>query len=225
MKKLALIITLFAAIGTNVFAQGYTLFDTAKQNVYDEFTDPGVGVVAPGDVTATFLWTSMGTSDPLGVGVATTGVSSTAGGWSTVSAMLSSGWSIGENYNSGFTPTEADVADNASGIAKGALSYNGGTTFQLANTLAGSTYEFVVIGWDNLGGDSTLEQAMADNVALGWSGSFDYTTGVCTGMTVSDFSESGETAFGVAGPAPEPATLALAGLGGLSMLLIRRRKS
>jgi hypothetical protein len=51
-KQLALITILFAIIGTNAFAQGYVIFLTAKNNAYDEFTTPGTGVVAPGDVTA-----------------------------------------------------------------------------------------------------------------------------------------------------------------------------
>src|ERR1700733_2200037 len=225
MKKLlALLITLFTATGTNAFAQGFVIFAIGKDNVYDEFTTPGTGVVAPGDVTATFLWAATGTPDPLGTGVATTGVSSTAGGWSTVSSMLSSGWSIEENYNSGSTPTEADVPDNARGSFKGQLVYNGGVAFRLANNTAGSTCEFVIIGWDNLGGDSTLDQAMTDNVAMGWSGSFNYMTTSPSGSTPETFSESGELPFGVA-PVPEPATLALAGLGGLSILLVRRRKN
>jgi hypothetical protein len=220
MKRLlALTITLITAIGTNAFAQGYVLFVTGKASVYDEFTTPGTGVVAPGDVTATFLWAAAGTTDPLGAGVATNGVSSLSGGWNTVASMLSSGWNIATDYDAS---AEADVADNATGSFKGELVYNGGTSFQLANAASGSTYEFVVIGWDNLTGATTLGQAMTDNVAMGWSSSFDYTLESPAGTSLETFSQSGETPFGIA-PVPEPATLALAGLGGLSMLFLRRK--
>jgi hypothetical protein len=220
-KQLALIITLITAIGTNAFAQGYVIFLTAKNNAYDEFTTPGSGVVAPGTVTATFLWAATGTADPLGAGVATTGVSSISGGWSTVASMLSSGWNVATNN---FPSAQIDVADNDGGVQAGAFNYNGGSSFQLANTVGGSTYEFVVIGWDNQGGESTLEEAMADNVAMGWSGSFDYTTGEPKGVAIDTFAQAGETSFGIA-PVPEPATLALAGLGGLSLLFLRRKAS
>jgi hypothetical protein len=220
MKKLlALFISLFTVIGTNAFAQGgYVLFVTTKDNVYDEFTEPGVGLVAPGDVTATFLWASVGTSDPLGAGVGTNGVAYTGGAWSTISSMLSSGWTVAKDTGTG---AEADVAVATSGSLKGGLDYNNGVAFQLANSTGGDTYEMLVIGWDNLGGASTLEQAMTASVILGWSGSFYYATGATAGSAVDTFSQSGEAPFGV-GTIPEPTTLALAGLGGLSLLLCGR---
>jgi hypothetical protein len=215
-KQLALLTILFTVIGTNAFAQGYVEFTTSKDYVYD-----GGGIVAPGNVTSTFLWALVGTSDPLGSGIPTDGTTYVASGWSTVSSMLSSGWTVAQNANSG--NAEVDVADTASGNSEGAIDYNGGSTFQLANTTAGDTYELVVVGWDNLGGATTLEEAMGDT-HMGWSNPFDYATGATAGSTLEQFNQSGMEPFGLI-PLPEPATLALAGLGGLSMLLIRRRKS
>ena len=219
MKKLALIITLFTAIGTNAFAQdGYVDFFASHLRVWDEFTSPGTGVVAPGDVNVTFLWALVGTPDPLGAVVPITGVSSMAGGWNTVSSMISSGWNIAVDDGTG---AEADVADTANGIQKGEIDYNNDLSFALAGSTGGDTYEIVVIGWDNQTGATTLGDGMAGDLAMGWSNEFEYTTGTTNTSPISNFTD-GMNAFGVA-PVPEPATFALAGLGGLAMLLLRRR--
>jgi hypothetical protein len=63
---------------------------------------------------------------------------------------------------------------------------------------------------------------MTNGVALGWSNSFNYTTGATVTATVEEFNQSGMNPFGVA-LIPEPATLALAGLGGLSLFFLRRK--
>ena len=91
-------------------------------------------------------------------------------------------------------------------------------------------YEFVVVGWDNMGGTVTsLGTALTDGVALGWSDSFCYQTGATIYTPIAGFNEYGMTPFGMApvpdsaDPAPEPTTIALAGLGGLSMLFPRRK--
>lgn len=211
--------TLFTTIGINAFAQeGYVLFVTPKNYVYDEFITPGIGVVSPGDVTVTFLWAPVETPDPLGSGVPTSGISNVGSGWSTVASMLSSGWTVAQNASSG--NAEADVAVTS----QGGINYNGGSDFPAENMTGGNAYEFVVIGWDNLTGAATLENAMGDEVPMAWSNPFDYATGATVTATVEEFSESGMNPFGVA-PVPEPASLALAGLGGFSLLFIRRRKS
>lgn len=199
MKKInAIIVVLLGVLGMNAFgSDGYVAFGTARSFCWDEFTTPGTGVVAPGNVTATFLWAPTGTSNPLGSGVATNGVSSVGSAWLTVSNMVSTGgWTVAVDDSNG--SVEADVADNASGIAKGGLAYLDTTTFQLAGTTGGDTYEIIVIGWDNENGESTLEQAMTDGVPMGWSSVFDYATGASVIDPVTDFSHSGAEPFGVA---------------------------
>jgi hypothetical protein len=224
MKKITSLVTvLFAAIGINSFgSDGYVTFAATPHAAYDEFTTPGTGVAAPGDVTVTFLWALVGTSDPLGSGVPINGVSNVGSGWNTVSSMLSSGWSVAEDAGNG--NAEADNTVNASGILKGGIAYDGGSAFQLANITGGDTYEFVVIGWDNLTGATTLEQGMSGVVPLGWSNGFEYSTGATAGDPTLTFNQSGMNPFGVAAdPVPEPATLALAGFGGFSLLFLRRK--
>ncbi len=101
------------------------------------------------------------------------------------------------------------------------------------NMQAGITYYVELVGWSSSLGStwSVVESQLAagDNLD-GFIG----TTGV---STITPFSTAG-TDPGIfpatfpngslvlySGPVPEPTTLALAGLGGISMLLLRRRKS
>jgi hypothetical protein len=223
MKRIAsLTCVLFATLAMNAFGQdGYVNFAAGGHTVYDEFNTPGTGVVAPSDVTVTFLWALVGTPDPLGSGVPTNGVVNVGSAWSTVSTMLSSGWTVAQDAGNG--NAEPDYAVIASGPAKGSFGYG---SFQLANTTGGDTYQLVVIGWDNLTGANTLEQGMTGVVPVGWSSSFDYWTGAQVIDPTLTFNQSGMVPFGVAAdPVPEPATLALAGLGGLATFFLRRRIS
>jgi len=221
MKLTATFAALVAATGMSAFGQGYVIFDTTKGNVYDDFTTPGTSVASSGTVTATFLWAATGTADPLGAGLAT-GATSAAGGWASIESMLSSGWTIANNAG---TSAEADVTTGVANTTKGNLAYNGGSNFALTGSVGGTSYEFVVIGWAATAGGSL--GAAEGNGAVGWSSAFTYATGAGSLATPDTFSVAGETPFGVApvGATPEPTSLALAGLGGLSMLFLRRRKS
>ena len=119
-KHVAPLIIALAAFATNVFAQdGYVVFAAPSHTVFDEFTTPGTGVFAPGDVETTFLWALTGTADPLGTEVATTGVNYTASNWSTISSMVSSGWNIAEDAGNG--NAEADVAVYPIGAGIGSI--------------------------------------------------------------------------------------------------------
>jgi hypothetical protein len=222
MKKLVvLLITVFTAIGINAFAQdGYVAFQAPGHNIYD-VSSSGVGVPAPGDVSVTFLWALTGIADPLGAGVPTNGLNYVVDDYGTIESMISSDWIIAHDASNG--GVEADVAVGSTGVVRGDFAYDSGTSFQLAETTAGDTYEFIVIGWDNQFGATTLEEALTEGVPIGWSSEFDYATGASSISADENFIESGEAPFGV-DSMPEPTSLALAGLGGLSMLLVRRRK-
>ncbi|HEX3626374.1 MAG TPA: PEP-CTERM sorting domain-containing protein [Verrucomicrobiae bacterium] len=224
-KQIAILAAIFVAGGLSAFGQGYVNFTTGGGFVYDEFTTPGSDVASSATVDVTFLWATTGATDLFGTGVATTGSNSGATGFGELSTMLSSGWSIAYNVG-GASPVEAQVLTSSSGLAKGGINYS--SSFALgtstgADSTAGGTYQFVVVGWNAAAG-STLEAAMADASAFGWSSSFQYASGASSSSPVSALSSSGLSKFGVA-PVPEPTTLALAGLGGLSMLFLRRRKA
>lgn len=216
-----LLLTVFEA---RAFGDGYINFQGRVRVVYDEFTTPGTGVLAPGDVTLTFLWNaSLSAADPLGSGVPSTGISDIGNAWTTVSSMISDGWMVAQDDAMGM---EADVTDTSIGPLEGSFTYeneDGAPTFLAAGTPAGGTIQIVVIGWDNLTGAQTLEQAETANVPMGYSSPFDYTTSSSSVDAAPTFTQFGLTSFGIA-PVPEPMTSALAGLGGLSMFFLRRRK-
>jgi len=206
------------AAGMTAFGQGYIEFSTSGGFVYDDFTTPGTDVKAPGNVTTTFLWAANNTTSPLGAGVATTGTASGSGADATITSMLTSGWTVANNFSTG---VEADNVVHASGPTQGGIGYG---TFQVTGTSsAGINYEIVVVGWASTEG-STLSAALQAGGPIGWSTAFSYASGASSTSPLSQFSAAGVgTPFGVA-PVPEPASLALAGLGGLSMLFLRRRK-
>jgi hypothetical protein len=226
MKKLiAILATTIAAGGFSAFAQDWvTVQDSGNGLVWDEFTTPGTSHEAPaGDVTIDVLWATSGTSDPLS-GTATTG--GTEPSSSTISTMLSSGWTLMQDYNSGAgTAALGTVATTTGGtIAKGGsiVAFNsGGSPFEFDQTSAvasGSSIEVIFLGYNSAASSWSSAQD------LGVSG----LSTVSVGTTVGDpNATSPETAaaFGVVGAVPEPTTLVLAGLGGLSMLGLRRRKA
>jgi len=214
-KQIAILATIVATSGLSAFGQGYVVFSAPAGYVYDEFTTPTTSVKSSTTAEVAFLWAATGTADPLGAGLSTTAPQSGANGYSLIAGMLSSGWSIGLNG-----AAQAATATEGS-FSAGGFSYGGGSSFALANSTAGSSYEFVAIAW-NASAGSTFPSSSAS--AFGWSSAFTYATGSSSGATVNSFPGSGMTAFGVA-PVPEPTTLALAGLGGLSMLFLRRRKA
>jgi len=218
-KLMATLAAVLATAGMTAFGQGYIEFSTSGGFVYDDFTTPGTDVKAPGNVTVTFLWAANNATSALGAGIATTGTTSGAGGAASIETMLSSGWTVANNNTTG---VEADNTVHASGPTLGGIGYG---TFQVTGTSsAGINYEVVVVGWASTEG-ATLAAALASGGALGWSSAFSYASGSSSTSPLSQFSAAGNgTPFGVA-PTPEPTSLALAGLGGLSMLFLRRRKS
>ncbi len=225
IKKLILAGVILTTASITTFAQGYFNFATAKSYVYDNFTTQGTTVVAPGTVDVAFLWAVTGTTDllsPAGNPTNNTTAFTPANNpYNSITAMLIAGWNIATNTANN---SVASIVDNASGVAKGGIAYNGGVGFQVAGTTAGNAYSVVVIGWDST--YTTLAAAIAANAAVGWSDLFTYASGASSSSPISLFSGSGMTAFGTTPitVVPEPSTMALAGLSGLAALLFRRKK-
>lgn len=230
MKKLiAILATAIAAGGFSAFAQDWVTIQASGNGlVWDEFTTPGTSHEAPaGDVTVEVLWALSGTSDPL-AGTATTG--GTAPSEATLSTMLSTGgWTLMQNLNSGAgtaalgtvsTTTGGTVTKGGSIVPYDTATVGGpGNPFEFDSSTAvasGGSIELIFLAMNNGGTYSTASD-------LGASAVVTTTVGTTVGDPNATTPET-VTGFGVV-PTPEPTTLALAGLGGLSMLFLRRRKA
>ena len=221
MKKLVIISTLIASFaGLSAFGQGYFQFATAKSAVYDG--SGASAVVAGTGVDVAFLWAANGdvpSVDSILASVPTTATSASSG-WTTASA-----WTAilnDPNFHLMVNSGSGNALAITPSTAVGAINYAGGGLFAgdaLATPL--TAYTLFIIGWNTAGGTLTTPAlAAAANATVGWSAPFSYTANQSTGTPVN---MSGHQ-FGVAGIIPEPTTMALAGLGGLALLAIRRRK-
>lgn len=207
------------------FAQSYVLFGTSGKNwIYDNFTTPGSSVVSGGTADVAFL---IGTGTPLieqfygnnnGNPTGTLSFGAHGDPWNDI--LTDPHYTLATNMA---TSAMCTVLDNTSFLVKGGFVYNGGVEFRATNN-PGGIIQVYVIAWDAdgpAGGNPYL--AALDNEAVGWSDLFNYSSPTSVMSAPGPFNAAGMTAFGVT-PVPEPVTFALAGLGGLSLLLFRRRK-
>jgi len=235
MKKLIAILAI--AIGTggiSAFAQDWLVVQTSGNGlVWDDSSGNGK-VAGAGDLDVEALWALAGTADPLGAGSATNGAASSgaATASSTIASMLSSGWTLAQNYGSGAGTAALGTVETGSGGTTGGkggsiVAYNGGNPFEIDNGAStgasGSTIEMILIAFNSAAGSYSTASD------IGWSGLINEQIGTTSGDPNATEQETaaGLTPFGADAvtATPEPTTLALAGLGGLSMLFLRRRKA
>jgi len=225
MKKQIILAALVVGFAASSFGQGYMLFATSGRSwLYDNFTTPGTSV----------LGGSAGSTIDLAVLIATQGdtplvgsVGNPTGNTSTLSPNVWTEILNDPNFSlvgNAIGGTNAIVGVNTANTTRGGFAYNGGSSFQVAGygSISGNVnVTAYVIGWNSA--YATPQAAALANAAVGWSNPFTYIiiNGVLT--TPATMNASGMTAFGVS-PVPEPATMALAGLGGLALLAFRRRK-
>jgi hypothetical protein len=230
MKKQLILAALLTGIAASSFAQGYCVFGTSgKSWVWDNFSTPGtsqVGGTAGANINLAFLIGSTANTPLLGnTGNGsgnTTAFSQSAGTTIWTDIMSDPNFTIAHNQTGGAI---VQTPVNTSSLVRGGWSFGGGSSFQVQNFVGGS-YKVVVVGWD--AAYATLAAAQAANAAVGWSSAFTYTLQPDLSTAPSTFNGSGMTAFGVTpitvAAVPEPSTMALAALGGASLLLFRRRK-
>ncbi|MEI8289193.1 MAG: PEP-CTERM sorting domain-containing protein [Verrucomicrobiota bacterium] len=222
MKKLVLTLSLVVVTGSSLLAQGNFLFTTTARYVWDNWSSAAIKGDASNNIA--FLWAVSGT--PTVAGVATS-IATNIGVNGLSSANLTTAWTdilTDPNYhfatNSG---TSALVQVQATGT--GAINYLSAATFGVLGTSSsGGAVQAFVVAWSSAYATPAL--AAAANAPLGWSSVFTYNYASSIG-TPGNFSSGGLVPFGVTSAAvvaPEPSTMALAALGGASLLLFRRRK-
>jgi len=228
MKKIVIIASLALAGISGVFAQGYVNFATGNNYLWNQFTTPGTGVRAISTVDVAFFWAAVGATDPLttqGAGlaagsVATNGVTSITMP-NIYNTLTNAGFTLATIFNSGGTAIWQTNAASAN------INYG---QVQVQGLSSGVSYSLIAVGW-NASSSGISALTGATYTAIGWGNMISY----LTGSSLSDpngqttFNGDGLVKFGVAplaagGPVPEPSTMALAALGGASLLLFRRRK-
>jgi len=210
MKK---ILTAIAIVATTVaaFAQGYVTLSNGTGTFY---STNGVANLAAGETAnTTAYYFDVLVQAWTGTVVAATGANNP--------------WTIGVWSDTGV------LTPNAQNGQPGKITAQTGVT--AASWAVGLTNEFVIVGW-------------SADLGTTWSAaktSFGLNEGTWYGWTLPSFAASGAAPPGVASilwsnagaqpygnpigtgmelnPVPEPTTLALAGLGGLALLLLRRR--
>ena len=215
MKKYVGIILLSASIaGLSAFGQGYFSFTSGKSQVYDGFSSYPLAPSSRVDVA--FLWGAQGAVPEVealanGVSLGTPQTWTPAAAWTAI--LADPNFTLAVDNNTG-APAVINTTSN------GAISYNSGSAFPVTGTTVGTPYTLFMIGWNSIYATPVL--AAAANSFVGWSQAFDYTAASSTSVPNS---MNGLTPpFGVVGLIPEPSAITVAGLGGLSIWLLRRRK-
>ena len=226
MKKTIAILALAAVAASSSFAQGLVFF--SNQNSTKISTNAAVGGAAQGVLAQTagqYYFALFYSTTQTTVGGSTgafAGTNSTyvfnASGWSDAGLLGTNSGTVGGRFASSIN---TDAANNAT-----------------VNGLAGVTAaSFVIIGWSaNLGTLAQVESFMNGNnplaQAAGWFGESSVSGLITTGnggkqvtpATVGVSSpQIGAFYLGEVIPTPEPGTLALAALGGASLLMFRRK--
>jgi len=222
MKKIiALTLVAGALAATSAMGQGYIVIQSQRSATYDVFTTPGTGALDTKVDVALFI-SSSSTATPL--------VESVLNGSATTGTLtgvqLTTAWTdittdpnFVQAIDTTATPGTAFVMPTST---RGATAYNGGFTFGLNNgTSVGENVSLYEVSW-NGSLYSTVAAAAAAGSAVGWSQVLNSQT--LTSQTSNTPLTPVFTTFGTMTAVPEPGTMALAGLGGLSLLAFRRKK-
>ncbi len=232
MKKLVLFSTIAASlIGMSSFGQGYLQLQSGNKTIWENGTyKTGSGGLVTTNSYA-LVWGSTTLTplvDAIQASVATNALPGVA-----AAGTVNGNYSVAAAWTAILTDPNFTLATDlagpnlATGIAlqNGSLSYNGGGSFAVSGAGAG-VWSLFYIAWNDAGGVYlTPSAAQAAGELVGWSTVFNMTlTGTVSDPLIQQ--TSGLVPFGVAGGAvPEPTTIAFGALGGLSLLLMRRKKA
>jgi len=225
MKKTIIITAALVLAGVNAFSQGWISWAGGSKGIWNNTANNSAFVVGTGMDVALLFYTANPDAGFTTAGIGITG-SSTNGSVSYTATQawtaLSSGAIVVDGAPSGSTSGAV-----ASTTAAGSLTYNSSTAWDSQNLVGGTTYWGVEVAWNTQGGTiTTLAQAIAAEATdpMGYSQVFTYLSAATSpSATVLGLSQVGSFGVTVA-PSPEPTTIALAGLGGLALLGLRRKK-
>jgi len=230
MKKLVLLTTVaMSLVGLPAFGQGYFALTFPNVTVWDG--SPNAPFNYPSfqsnSVSVAWLWATSGDT-PLVDALTSAGYvpSNTVAGTANGNYLVSTAWTdILTDTN--FTLATANSVLLTTNVAiHGGQTWNTPSNVGIDNTSSGTTYALFMIAWENDGGlYLTPQQAELHSMYVGWSKTFSYGATAAPPLgSPPSLASSGLQGFGIGGVIPEPGTLALAGLGGFSLLFLRRRK-
>jgi len=223
MKKTLLIASVVALTAISSFGQGQFLFSAGSKGVWDGFTVSGVSKLGA-TINVALLWGSSSQTPLVDSIAASTPTNSTSASSVVTSANVQTVWtSILSDPNFQLAQNSSTSTTVQQGTAaNGGFSYNSANSFGVTGTTGGTAYNVFVIGWSSA--YATAAAAQAAGSPVGWSSVFSYTPSTAPNPAPTFVTPN----FGVSEAsvvvAPEPATLALAGLGGASLLMFRRKK-
>jgi hypothetical protein len=225
-KQIAVLITIVIAAvhGFVAFGQDWiTVQESGNNVVWDDFGTPGSEHLATaGVVNLEVLWAPLGVIDPL-PGIATTGDPDPPMP-SSITSMLSNGWNLLTDHNSGSGTAALGTVETTTGgtISKGGsiVAFNGGNPFEFLQTQTFTSGESIQVVW--LGFNASASSYLSAG-SLGVSSDSTVTVGT-TEADPNATAQEEAPPFGVV-TLPEPTTLALVGLGGLATFALRRRKA
>ena len=230
MKKILTAIVA-EAIASTAFSQGFVTFSGGGSAATRVSTNSAIGGASTGIISGGAnsyyfaLFASSSATGSAGSGTNATYVFNNLGSVSSAWELVGIGSSVA-------------AAGRFSGVSQGTTSANQGAlnsdlSMTVQGIAGGNAANLIAIGWSsNIG--STLASVVSwynngSPATLGWIGQSALTTGASLGDGASIptplYSTASNFLLGEAiVPTPEPATLALAGLSGASLLLFRRRK-
>lgn len=243
MKKIVLTTLIASAMAASSFAQGWVAFQTGATTSNRISTNSVQGGPVTGATAATanlyyyalFVSTSQTTVN--GGSAALSGAQGSSYVFSNLgNGTPSGGWEfIGMGSSSASLGRFGPLSQGTSDASQAALNTDNSITAVGAGA-AGSTANFVAIGWSaNIGSTLAAVEAWYNNgtpAFTGWLGESAVGVGLTlgNGSSIPSTSTMGSTPGQVPGfvlgeiTTPEPGTLALAALGGASLLLLRRKK-
>ena len=229
MKKkiiVSLVAVTFAA--ASAFGQGYFSFTSGKSQAYDGFTTLGVSALGS-TINVAFLWAAASTTPTIATDISAQSLKTGTNNQTGLGYTAATAWA--DILNGQFTFATNTGTGNlvvALTSTTGVIGYNPGAgvgaAFSVSNTVVNTTYTLYEVAWSSAYATPWL--AAAANAAVGWSTAFQYASVTQTGFVNS--MNGLAPSFGVFAPStgavPEPSTMALAAIGGASLLLFRRRK-
>jgi hypothetical protein len=240
MKKILLTAAIASAVTVSAFGQGEVAFTTgatASNRISTNSVANGAATGATAAVASQYYFALFVSTSQTSVNGTTAAISGTSAGYvfnNLGNGTPTGGWEfIGLGSSLASLGRFGPLSQGTSDASQAALNTDNSLTATGAGA-AGSTANFVSIGWSaNIGSTlSALEAWYAAPGVTGWIGQSAVGIGLTlgNGTSIPASSTMGSTTGQVPGymlgivSTPEPGTMALAAIGGASLLLFRRKK-